>query len=474
MTRGDAPRRAKRSWWLEEALALPEFAGEPCPPLDRNTSADVVVLGGGYTGMWSAWFLKEREPDLDVVLLEQDVCGGGPSGRNAGFVNGFWFEIEELERRYGRAFALRIARTANESVAAVGAWCEANGVDAWFARNGDVGVATSQAQEDRARDLIETAERLGVPDVHRPLTAEQVGQHARSQRFRSGVWSPGGAGLQPARLARGLRRALLERGVRIFEQTPVTRFGSGPSVTAETPHGSVRAGRAIIGLNAWARHWRAFRRSLMVRGTYMVMTEPAPDRLAEIGWTGGEGLYDFRTALHYLRATPDGRIAFGGAGLRVTSSRRVDVRFQYDERSIRELVEDLHAWFPAFRDVPIECGWGGPIDVSARHLPSFGTLPSGSTHYALGFTGNGVAPCHLAGRVLAGLALDVVDDVTTLPIVGHRPKPFPRAAIFVPGERIVTHAVLRKDEREDRGRPVGRMIDALARLPRRLGYNLGP
>jgi glycine/D-amino acid oxidase-like deaminating enzyme len=469
-----APRRARRSWWLEEALALPGFAGPSCPPLDHDTSADVVVLGGGYTGMWAAYSLHEREPGLDVVLLEQDICGGGPSGRNAGFVNGLWFELEELERRYGATLALRIARMADDSVDAIGAWCERHDVDAWFARNGDVGVATSQAQEPRAREMVSTAERLGVPDVHRPLSPEEVRTHARSPLFRAGVWSPGGAGVQPARLARGLRRVLLERGVRIFEHSPVRRFTAGPPVVAETPTGSVRASRAIVGLNAWARSWSAFRRSLMVRGTYMVITAPAPERLEEIGWTGGEGLYDLRTALHYLRATPDGRIAFGGAGLRVTSTRRVDARFAYDERSVRELVEDLHAWFPPFRDVPIECGWGGPVDVSAGHLPFFGTLRGGSTHHALGFTGNGVAPCHLAGRILSGLALDVVDDATSLPIVGERPKPFPRAPIFVPGERLVTHAVLRKDAREDRDRRAGALTGWLARLPRRLGYNLGP
>jgi glycine/D-amino acid oxidase-like deaminating enzyme len=476
MTRTNAPRRANRSWWLEEALALPEFAGPQAPPLDHDTTADVVILGGGYTGMWTAWFLTEREPGIDVVLLEQDVCGGGPSGRNGGFANGFWYDdaLGLLIERHGRDLGLRIARAADESVGAIGEWCETHGVDAWYQRSGDMGVATSAAQEELVRYVAQAAERLGVPEVHRALTLEEVRARCDSPLFRAGVFSPSGAGVQPARLARGLRNALLARGVRIYEHTPAARFSSGSPVIAQTPHGSVRAGRGVVGLNAWARHWSAFRRPLMVRGTYMVITEPAPERLAEIGWTGGEGLYDFRTALHYLRATPDGRIAFGGAGMRVTSTRQIDARFAYDEPSARELVDDLHAWFPSFRDVPVECAWGGPVDVSARHLPFFGTLPGGSVHYGLGYTGNGVAPCHLGGRILSGLALDVVDDVTTLPIVGDRPKPFPREPLFTPGERLITYAILRKDAREDRDLRVGRITGALAALPRRLGYNLGP
>ena len=224
--------------------------------------------------------------------------------------------------------------------------------------------------------MVGTAERLGVR--RRAPPPDAGGGAARTRTRRSSGRGSGrraGAGVQPARLARGLRRVLLERGVRIFEHTPVTRLSSGSPFLAQTPGGSVRAGRAIVGLNAWARHLAAFRRSLMVRGTYMVITEPAPERLAEIGWTGGEGLYDLRTALHYLRATPDGRIAFGGAGLRVTSTRRVDVRFAYDERSVRELVEDLHAWFPPFRDVPLDCGMGrtdrrlGSAPAVLRHAP---------------------------------------------------------------------------------------------------------
>jgi glycine/D-amino acid oxidase-like deaminating enzyme len=443
---------ARWSWWLEEALALPEFAGEPCPMLSGETSADVVVLGGGYTGMWSAYFLKEREPDLDVVLLEQDICGGGPSGRNGGFVNSFAYEVEELERLYGGELGLRIVRASEESVEAIGAWCERHGVDAWFERAGDVGAATSEAQETRARDVVETAARLGVPEMHQALGRDEVRARCDSPLFRLGVFSPDGAGVQPARLARGLRRVLLERGVRIYEQTPVMRFSGGSPVMAETPNGSVHAGRAVVGLNAWARHWEAFRRSLMVRGTYMVITAPAPKRLAEIGWTGGEGLYDFRTSLHYLRATRDGRIAFGGAGLHVTSTRRVDARFAYDERAVRELTEDLHAWFPPFRDVPIDSAWEVRSTSRDGTCRSSARCPAGARTTRSGSPATASWPCHLAGASSPVSRLDVVDDATTLPIVGDRPKPFPAPAVLLAG----------RAPRDVLGAPQGR-----ARGPRR-------
>jgi glycine/D-amino acid oxidase-like deaminating enzyme len=466
------PRPADRSWWLEEALAHPELAGEPCPPLDRDIDADVVVIGGGYTGMWSAYFLKEREPDLDVVLLEQDICGGGPSGRNGGFVNAFYDEIGFLVERFGDE-GRRTAGLAARSIEELGDWCESHGVDAWYSPAGDLAVSTSPAQDGAVEEMVEAARELGHDDVYRPLDAGEVRERFDSPVARRGVLITHAASVQPARLARGLRRVLLERGVRILEGTPVARFHAGSPTVAETPGGTVRAGRAILGVNAWAVAWRAFRRRLMLRGTYIVVTAPAPERLERIGWTGGEAVYDLRTTLHYLRTTPDGRIAFGGTPLRV-ADRRIGPRYRYDERSIDWLVRDFRRWFPGMADVQLEAAWGGPIDVSAWHLPFFGTLPSGTTHFGLGFTGNGVGPCHLGGKVLSGLALDVEDEATTLPLVDAEPKPFPPAPLFAPGERVVSRAILRKELLEDRGRRPDPVTNAIAHLPRRLGYNLGP
>jgi glycine/D-amino acid oxidase-like deaminating enzyme len=466
------PRAADRSWWLEEALADPELAGEPAPALERDTTADVVIVGGGYTGLWSAYFLKEREPDVDIVLLEQDICGGGPSGRNGGFVNAFYDETDLLVERFGEE-GRRTAGLASRSIDEIGEWGTRHGVDAWYTRAGNLAVSTSAAQDAEVEGVLDGAARYGFDDVYRPLDAGEVRERFDSPVARRGIDVTHAATVQPARLARGIRRVLLERGVRIHEHTPVRRFAARPNVAAETPGGVVRAGRAILGLNAWAVGWRPFRRTIMVRGTYVLVTAPAPDRLERLRWTGGEGVYDLLTALHYLRTTRDGRIAFGGAGILV-APQRITPRYRYDERSVAGLVEDFNRWFPSFGDVPLEAAWGGPVDVSGWHLPFFGTLPGGKAHYGLGFTGNGVGPCHLGGKILSGLALDVEDEATTLPLVDAEPKRFPPRPLFTPGERLVSHAILRKERLEQAGRRPDPVTNALAHLPRRLGYNLGP
>jgi glycine/D-amino acid oxidase-like deaminating enzyme len=181
-----------------------------------------------------------------------------------------------------------------------------------------------------------------------------------------------------------------------------------------------------------------------------------------------------RTSLHYLRPTRDGRIAFGGSSLRVTGQRADSGGYGYDERSAEALVRDFRRWFPAFDGVPIESSWGGPIDVAGLDLPFFGTLPGGVTHYGLGFTGNGVGPCHLGGKILSGLALEVQDEATTLPISDGDRIRFPPEPLFTIGERLVSRAIVRRDDRLDDGRSPGWLNDRLAHLPRRLGYNLGP
>ncbi len=494
---GDVRPGSRPSWWLRDALAADP--GVPVAPLAGETTADVVVVGGGYTGLWTAFFLTELDPAARVVLLEQGICGGGPSGRNGGFVTGWWDELPALVADFGVERGLAMARAMAGAVDGVGAWCETHGVDAWYRKAGYLVASAAPAQDGAFAETLETSARLGVGEEYLALSPSEVQARCASPILRGGVFLRSGATVQPALLARGLRRVLLERGVVIHEGTRVVEIdgrregmgrpwgasssrgaaSSGGAVVVRTDAGGVpgevRADTAVLGLNAWAAAWPWSDGRLLTWSSYMVLTEPIPDRLVELGWTGGEGVCDARFTLHYLRTTRDGRIALGGGGGRAGWAGRIGDAFTADTGSARRAAAGLRALFPSLADVRIEDAWGGPIDICDDHRPFFGTLPGGRIHLGHGYSGNGVAPAHLGGRILAALALERGDDpVLDLPIVGRRPRRFPPEPIRSIGARVVREAIVRREAAEAAGRSAHPLHRGITRLPRRFGYHLGP
>ena len=458
---------AQRSWWLREALA--EDPGRPCPPLAGDSTADVVIVGGGFTGLWTAYFLTRRNPDLGVVVLEQDICGGGPSGRNGGFASGWWDDLHGLATLYGPEAAVRACRAISTAITGIGEFCAEQGIDAWYRKGGYMFAITAAAHERLCEEMVRQAQEAGSADEMRALTADEVQSRCASPAFRGGAFMRDGASVQPARLARGLRRAVLERGVTIHEGTTVTRLDG---TSAITPAGVVRARHAVLAVNAWGIGWPQLNRRLVAWSSYIVMTAPAPDLLREIGWTGGELISDFRTSLRYFRTTLDGRIAFGGGGGR--ARRTVDDMFTHDARAVTETAEGFRLMFPSFAEVPIEDAWGGPIDVSPTHLPTFGRAGSANVYYAAGYTGNGVAPARVAGEVLADLITGADTEATRLPMVNARPPAFPPEPFRSWGAAVVRRAMIAKETAEEQGREPGFFVSQLARTPRRMGYLLGP
>lgn len=473
------PGHGVRSPWLREALAA-EGDPSPTPPPRRDLTVDVAIIGGGYTGLWTAYHLAERAPELRVAVLEQDICGGGPSGRNGGFVNGWWDELDGLVELFGEPAALDAAREVAASVHSIGAFCERHGVDAHYRLGGMLTVSTTPLHDERMASPVASAARLGVPDSFRSLTADEVRARCASPRFRNGALMADGATVHPALLVRGLRRVLLERGVTIHEATRVTNLAGerDPTVCLRTEAGSgthdVRARHVVLAVNAWATAWRPFRNRLLAWGSYMVRTEPIPDRVAELGWTGGESIVDARASVHYLHATRDGRIAIGAGGGRPGFDGRIGPVFTEDTSAARRAAFAFRWFFPQLADVRLTDAWGGPIDISPDHMPRFGTLPGGRVHYGFGYSGNGVAPSHLGGRVLAGLALEADEPITRLPIVNPRTHRFPPEPFRYVGARMLREAMIRREDLEEAGRRPPWWLRELTRLPRRLGYHLGP
>jgi glycine/D-amino acid oxidase-like deaminating enzyme len=462
-------KHTRLGYWIEEA-----GEAEPLPPLAGQHETDVLVVGGGYTGMWCAWYAKQLEPGARVVLLEsQELCGHGPSGRNGGFCNGMWFSLASMRGRWGDEQALRVARAAEQAVARIGAFCEGHEVEAWFRPAGYVQVSTTPAHDDNWGRAVRACAELGVPEMLQPLSAEEVAERCQSPAFRGGAVSPTSATVQPARLALGLRGQLLAAGVEVFESSPVRSFrAAGDGVGARTAGGTVHAARAVLAIGSAAKAG-PLRGRLTVASSHMVLTEPVPDVLEQIGWTGGDCITDARSLLHYFRTTPDGRIAFGWGGGRIAAGARTHGRSEVDPAVVAAATGHLHDYFPALRDRRITHAWGGPIDASPTHLPAVHSLSGGRAWVAAGYTGNGVGPSNMVGRTLASLALDRDDEHAHLAFVdGKTPRVPPEPFHWLGGEAIRL-GILKKEEAEMEGRNPGRIASAVAKVPELIGFHIG-
>jgi glycine/D-amino acid oxidase-like deaminating enzyme len=460
----------RRAWWLREALAA-ERPSLLAPALFGDVTAEVAIVGGGYTGMWTAYFLGEMAPQTRIVLLEADICGGGPSGRNGGFLHGWWESLPYLAERYGPEEGLRIAEASDEVVGGVGAWCQRHGVDAWFAPHGYLRVnAFPKVANDWGRTIADL-ERLGAPGQLRHLDREAVRRVCASPAFGDGIFMPSAATVQPALLARGLRRVLLQRGVEIHEGTAVRGIEKAASdLRLRTARGSVRAERVVLAVNAWAAGWPGFRTRVLAWGSYIVLTEPIPDRLAELGWTGGEAIADSRFTISYFRTTKDGRIAFGAGVGAAGFGGRIGPVFTHDHHAIERVAANFRHLFPMLADVRIDDAWGGPIDITADRFPEIGARDDGRLLYAHGFAGNGVGPARLAGRMLAARIAGRGDPLGHLPLFGRRQRFLPPEPFRSIGARAIREALIRQDDALDAGRRPGLLTRLVTRVPNLLGY----
>jgi glycine/D-amino acid oxidase-like deaminating enzyme len=458
-------RQTRHGWWLEEAGAAQVV---PTRPLEGNATADVVVVGGGYLGLWTAWQLLELEPELDVILLEAEVCGHGPSGRNGGFCETLWPDAATLRERAGEAAALAVCRASEDAVRGIGAWCQANEVDAWYRPAPMLRVASTESQVGSWDDVVRAAVELGSPDAVVAASADEIRARCDSPLFLGGAIHALNATLQPGRLALGLRTKILERGVRIHERTEVTRLH--PDGGVDTREGRVLAGAAVLAVNSSAVRFPGYRLSLAVASSHIVLTEPVPDVLEAIGWTAGEAIVDSRLLVHYMRTTADGRIAFGWGGGTMGFAARRPRRLEVDSAAASQARHRLVRFFPQLRDRELTHAWGGPIDVSPTHLPIFGSR--GRVHHGFGFTGNGVGPTYLGGEILARLALDRRDERTALALVEPTRKLFPPEPFRYVGGSLIRRALVAKDAAEDEAHKPGVVTSAVAALPHRLGLHL--
>jgi glycine/D-amino acid oxidase-like deaminating enzyme len=439
-----------RSFWLEHR----DY--EPGSRLEGDEQTDVVIIGGGYTGLWSSICLKDADPSIDVTVLEQKVVGYGASGRNGGFaMTMVGRNIHQLDKMVGPEQARATYLAMHQAIDEIEQFAGAEGIDADIWHSGNLTVSNGPEQDLRIRQDVEAAQRLDLPFEF--LEADQVQDYAKSDTFRIGHFEQQTLILDPAALARGLADAARARGVKIYEFTPVDEIETigGLRVEARTPFGTVHADRAVIATNAYAHAIPELRRFIFTIYAYITLTEPlTPQQWERVGWESRCGIEDKRIMVHFSRATADGRILWGGRDAPFMTD-GPNPRHDRNQRLFDRLEETFRWTFPQLDDLAIDRGWAGPVCGTVDCIASVNWMKGERILYALGYAGHGVGPSRLVGKIVRDMLLTDGTDLTALPFAAKKPVPMPPGKILRKLMLDTSHRVLigvdEHPERAERG-----------------------
>ncbi len=442
----NGPTNGAVSFWWSQAGHPPRR-----PALDGDLDADVCIVGGGLTGLWTAYWLAQLDPSLHVVVLEAEFAGYGASGRNGGWLSAeLSGSKERYARTHGRAGVEALVGAMERAVDEVIGVCAAEGIEADVVKNGVLYVARSPAQLVRMREGLAADAGWGIGESHqRELDAAETSARLQVEGALGSVFSPHAARVQPARLVSGVAAAVERRGVRVLEGTRVSRIEPGRAITER---GVVRAPVVLRCLEGYTASIRGQRRAWLPMNSAMVVTEPLGDDVwASIGWAGNELLGDHANAYCYAQRTADGRIALGGRGIPYRYGSRTDVDGRTQDWTIESLVRTLHSLFPATRDARIEHAWCGVLGVPRDWCASVAFDPATGLGSAGGYVGSGLTTTYLAGRTLADLVLGRDTELVALPWVGRRVRRWEPEPFRWLGVRAMYGLYRAADRREDAG-----------------------
>lgn len=438
-------RRRGLTVWLDDQ---PSFG----TPFVGQGRADVVIVGGGFTGLWTALELSARDPSLDIVLLEAEVVGHGASGRNGGFVdpslthgihNGLAHFPDEIDE---------LVRLGAENLAAMTSFVAEHGIDCHLDLVGTIDVATQPWQLAEIETALEAYDRAG--ERVELLDAERVRKEIDSPTYVGGLYrADGGGTVDPGALVRGLARVTIERGVRVHERSPVVDIAAaGAAASVTTSAGTVTADRVVLATNAYShqvmrrtRHW------FVPVYDYVLVTEPLDaQQLGRIGWRGRQGVADAANQFHYYRLTSDDRILWGGYDAIYRFGGPVGTRQDHRKATYDLLARHFRRTFPQLADVAFDRWWGGPIATTTRFTMTFGEELGGRVVWALGYTGLGIAATRFAATVLADRLLDPRSRLLDLRLTSTKPVPFPPEPFRSAGIGLTRRALARADRRDGR------------------------
>ncbi|GAA4359538.1 NAD(P)/FAD-dependent oxidoreductase [Angustibacter luteus] len=448
--------------WQSQLDGGPAATGSRAP-LDGDTTADVCIVGAGYTGLWTAYYLTRRDPSLDVLVVEANSAGFGASGRNGGWCSALLPQgVEAMARRHGRPAALAMRQAMVDTVREVGDVVAAEQIDCDFRLGGTVVVARNPAQLARARAEVEHDRAWDGIDGLELLDAGQTREHIGVDGALGATYTPHCARIQPAKLARGLADVVERSGVRIAEGTRATSVSTG-EVTTES--GRVRARHVLRATEAWTPALHGHRREVVPVYSLIIATEPLPpDFWDTAGLARGETFSEHRHVIVYGQRTADDRLVFGGRGAPYHYGSSIRPHFDQEPAVFAALQSALVDLFPAVEGAEITHRWGGPLGIARDWHASVGYDPASGLGAAGGYVGDGVSTTNLAGRTLADLVTGTESELTRLPWVGHRSRRWEPEPLRWLGVNAGLRLAQMADAEEARtGRParLGRVLDAL-------------
>nr|WP_090346298.1 FAD-binding oxidoreductase [Mycolicibacterium malmesburyense]CRL78889.1 FAD dependent oxidoreductase [Mycolicibacterium malmesburyense] len=437
------------------------------PPLPGDRDVDVCIVGAGYTGLWTAYYLKRADPSLRIAVLEARFAGFGASGRNGGWLSGLApGDRDAMARRYGRDRVLAWQRALNDSVDEVIAVAEREGIDAGIVKGGTVQIARNRAQAVRLGAEFESEAGWGVDGIE-PLSESEVAERIRLDSVVAAYHNPHCARIQPAWLARGVAEVVTRLGVEVYEETPAVTIAPG---RVGTPFGAVNAPVVLRATEGFTAALPGLRRRWLPMNSSMIVTEPLSERVWDtIGWRGCETLGDTAHGFFYAQRTVDDRIAIGGRSVPYRFGSRIDRDGRVPPRTITHLTRVLHSVLPQTREIPIAHGWCGVLAVPRDWTASVFFDRATGLGVAGGYVGHGVTATNLAGRTLTDLVLGRRTPLTELPWVGHRSRNWEPEPLRWLGVRGLYLAYKAADWHEARGRsatsPIARVADLIAGRP---------
>ena len=431
------------------------------PALTADTRCDLLVIGGGFSGLWTALLAKQRNPERDVVLVEAGRIADGASGRNGGFVSpSLTHGTANGADRWPGEMA-ELVRLGHENLAGIEETVRAFGIDCGFRRADEITVAVEDHQVLDLHRTAELARALGEPvEV---LDAAATRALINSESFLGAIAEPGIALVDPARLAWGLLEACRSLGVRVFEGTPVAGLSrDGAMMSASTGIARVTATRVALATNAYPPLLRRVSRYVVPVYDYVLMTEPlTAEQWAAIGWSGREGLSDAGNQFHYYRPTDDGRILWGGYDAIYHRGNGFGPEYDVDHEAFARLAQHFFQTFPVLEGLSFTHGWGGAIDTCSRFSPFWGTAHGGRTAYVAGYTGLGVGSSRFGAAVMLDLLDGLATERTSLEMVRRRPIPFPPEPVRSIGINWTTRALAKADREAGRRNLWLRTLDRL-------------